>query len=181
MTKKSLKELSKLLKQISRQNAELVRTIQAASRKSIEINNYFGSDSRARVYNGRMTGKLTKKTMKTRRMRLSAAKPKPADEQPSLPDVPTLVARVDRVREYFWSDSALAVIFCVCRDCYGYVNNMSQFERDFHCRVGLLSNAFRNNPYMRLHINRWPQQAVKQRVMRLVEAYRKAIEEQQAA
>ena len=67
MTKKSLKELSKLLKQISRQNAELVRTIQAASRKSIEINNYFGSDSRARVYNGRMTGKLTKKTMKTRK------------------------------------------------------------------------------------------------------------------
>ena len=80
-----------------------------------------------------------------------------------------------RVREYFWSDSAMAVIFCVCRDCYHLADNMSQFERDFHCRDGLLSGTFRNNPYMRLHIDRWPSQGVKTRVLRLVEAYKAAV------
>ena len=93
------------------------------------------------------------------------------------PDVAVLVTCVERVREYFWGDSALAVVFCVCRDCYGYANNMSQFERDFHCHDGLLSNTFRSNPYMRLNIGKWEQQGVKQRVLRLMEAYRNAVEE----
>ena len=95
------------------------------------------------------------------------------DEQP---DVTTLAACVDDVRQFFWGDSSLAVIFCTCRDCYGSANNMSQFERDFHCQEGLLSNAFRNNPYMRLHIDKWAQQGVKQRVLRLMEAYKEAVE-----
>ena len=93
------------------------------------------------------------------------------------PDVQALVECVERVREYVWSDSALAVIFCVCRDCYGYASNMSQFERDFHCHDGLLSNAFRNNPYMRLNIMKWEQQGVRRRVLRLMEAYRNAVED----
>ena len=101
---------------------------------------------------------------------------KKGDEQP---DVQTLTVCVDSVREYFWGDSSLAVIFCTCRDCYGYANNMSQFERDFHCQEGLLSNAFRNNPYMRLHVDKWAQQGAKQRVLRLVEAYKNAVEAQQ--
>ena len=96
------------------------------------------------------------------------------DEQP---DVTTLTACIDSVRKYFWKDSALAVIFCTCRDCYGYANNMSQFERDFHCQEGLLSNTFRNNPYMRLHVDKWAQQGVKRRVLQLVEAYKNAVEE----
>ncbi len=54
---------------------------------------------------------------------------------------------------------------------------MSQFERDFHCHDGLLSSAFRNNPYMRLNIRKWEQQGVKQRVLRLMEAYRNAVED----
>ena len=96
------------------------------------------------------------------------------DEQP---DVPMLVACVDSVRQYFWRDSALTVIFCTCRDCYGYADNMSQFEREFHCQEGLLSNTFRNNPYMRLHVDKWAQNGAKQRVLRLVEAYKNAVEE----
>ena len=93
------------------------------------------------------------------------------------PDVTALVACVERVREFMWSDSALAVVFCVCRDCYGYANNMSQFERDFNCHDGLLSNTFRSNPYMRLNIRKWEQQGVKRRVLRLMDAYRNAVEE----
>ena len=96
-----------------------------------------------------------------------------ADEQPG---VSALVACVDCVRDYFWGDSSLAVIFCTCRDCYGYTDNMSQFERDFGCQEGLLSNTFKNNPYMRLPVDKWAQQGAKQRVLQLVEAYKNAVE-----
>lgn len=99
-----------------------------------------------------------------------------ADE---LPEVSTLVACVDSVREFFWGDSSLAVIFCTCRDCYGYADNMSQFERDFHCQEGLLSNTFRNNPYMRLHVDKWAENGAKQRVLQLMDAYKNAVEVRQ--
>ena len=87
-----------------------------------------------------------------------------------------LLACVAQVREYFWSESSMAVIFCICRDCYGYANNMSQFEREFDCQEGLLSNTFRNNPYMRLPVGKWKQNGVKERVLKLVDAYKNAVE-----
>ena len=93
------------------------------------------------------------------------------------PDVTTLAACAEKVRDHFWGDSSLAVIFCTCRDCYGYADCMSQFERDFNCQEGLLSSTFRNNPYMRLHVDKWAQNGAKQRVLRLVEAYKNAVEQ----
>ena len=90
-------------------------------------------------------------------------------------DVDTLVACVQEVRDHFWGDSSMAVIFCVCRDSYGYGDNMSQFERDFHCQAGVLSNAFRNNPYMRLNISKWEQNGAKKRVLQLRDAYTNAV------
>ena len=92
--------------------------------------------------------------------------------------LPVLVASVERVRGYFWKESAMAVIFCVCRDRYCYADNMSQFERDFQCQEGLLSNTFRNNPYMRLHVDKWKENGAKDRVLRLVEAYENAVQKQ---
>ena len=87
---------------------------------------------------------------------------------------------VEKVRAFFWGESSMAVIFCVCRDLYGYANNMSRFEREFHCTEGLLSNTFRNNLYMQLPVEKWQGQGAKERVLRLVEAYRKAVEERAA-
>ena len=92
-------------------------------------------------------------------------------------EVSMLVSCVAEVREYFWGDSAMAVIFCTCRDCYDYANNMAQFERDFGCQEGLLSNTFRNNPYMRLHVDKWAQSGAKDRTLRLMEAYKMAVDE----
>ena len=58
------------------------------------------------------------------------------------------------------------------------VNMMSgQFERDFQCQEGLLSNTFRNNTYMRMSVDKWEKMGVKARVLRLVEAYKNAVEE----
>ena len=91
-----------------------------------------------------------------------------------------LQACAEKVRAHFWGESSMAVIFCVCRDLYGYANNMSRFEREFHCTEGLLSNTFRNNPYMQLSVEKWQEQGAKERVLRLVEAYRKAVEERVA-
>ena len=91
-------------------------------------------------------------------------------------EVPMLVECVEEVRGMFWADSSMAVIFCVCRDCYDYANNMSQFERDFQCKEGLLSNTFSDNPYMRKNINDWEKNGAKRRVLKLVEAYKKAVE-----
>ena len=99
-----------------------------------------------------------------------------AREQGAEVALPVLVACVAEVREYFWKDSAMAVIFCVCRDRYCYADNMSQFERDFQCPEGLLSNTFRNNPYMRLPIDKWKENGAKERVLRLVEAYENAVQ-----
>lgn len=98
------------------------------------------------------------------------------DDKPKYPTA-LLVERVDKVRGLFWGDSPMAVIFCVCRDCYKYANNMSQFERDFGCKPGLLSNTFGDNPYMRLHIDTWEKNGAKDRVLNLVKAYKKAVEE----
>ena len=91
--------------------------------------------------------------------------------------LPVLLACVESVREYFWGDSSMAVIFCVCRDRYCYADNMSQFERDFQCQEGLLSNTFRNNPYMRLHVDKWKENGAKERALRLAEAYENAVDE----
>lgn len=90
-------------------------------------------------------------------------------------EVDNLIKCTNHVRQYFWGDSSMAVIFCVCRDCFNYADNMSQFERDFHCTEGLLSNTFRNNPYMRLPVDKWEQNGVKERVLRLAKEYKNAV------
>ena len=90
--------------------------------------------------------------------------------------VAMLVECVDEVRDHFWGDnSPMAVIFCVCRDCYNYPDNMSQFERDFGCKSGVVSNTFGDNPYMYVSSEKWPTINVKQRVLSLVEAYKCAV------
>ena len=96
-------------------------------------------------------------------------------QQSDVPEVKILVESVDEVRDYFWGDSSMAVIFGVCRDCFQYADNMRQFERDFGCVEGLISNTFRNNPYMRLAVGKWGQQGAKQRVLRLVDAYKNEV------
>lgn len=136
--------------------------------------NHFEAGSNCQVFNGSVTGCVFAMPGSTVTQQAATAAPLQNEKQL---DVQTLAACVDSVREYFWRDSALTVIFCTCRDCYGYADNMSQFERDFHCQEGLLSSTFRNNPYMRLHIDKWAQNGAKQRVLRLVEAYKNAVEQ----
>ena len=143
--------------------------------------NNFEAGSNCQVFNGNIRGCVFAMPGATVNQHVPEPQTPDAPQDDEQPDVATLATCVDSVRQYFWGDSALAVIFCTCRDCYGYANNMRQFERDFHCQEGLLSNTFRNNPYMRLHVDKWAQQGAKQRVMQLMEAYKNAVEDRRTA
>lgn len=143
--------------------------------------NNFEAGSNCQVFNGNIRGCVFAMPGATVNQHVPETKTPDAPQDDEQPDVATLATCVDSVRQYFWGDSALAVIFCTCRDCYGYANNMRQFERDFHCQEGLLSNTFRNNPYMRLHVDKWAQQGAKQRVLQLMEAYKNAVEDRRTA
>ena len=138
------------------------------------IVNHFEAGSNCQVFNGNITGCVF--AMPGSMVNQNSLGTVPSESK--LPEVTVLVACVDNVREYLWKESAMAVIFCVCRDRYCYADNMSQFERDFQCQDGLLSNTFRNNPYMRLHVDKWKENGAKERVLRLVEAYEKAVQKQ---
>ena len=87
----------------------------------------------------------------------------------------------------FWGNSSHAVVFCCCRDFYNYPNNMSQYERDmadpqnslrlnYVCPEGTLAMAFANNPFLKLHVDKWKEFGVKSRVLKLVEEFRGKIE-----
>ena len=143
--------------------------------------NNFEAGSNCQVFNGNIRGCVFAMPGATVNQHVPEPQMPDAPQDDEQPDVATLATCVDSVRQYFWGDSALAVIFCTCRDCYGYANNMRQFERDFHCQEGLLSNTFRNNPYMRLHVDKWAQQGAKQRVLQLMEAYKNAVEDRRTA
>lgn len=99
----------------------------------------------------------------------------------TFPDMSRIVEAIKRCQQYMWGDSSLAVIFCVCQQYYGVANNKSQFERDLvrHnvvCPQGTISKAFSNNPYMSYPIEQWPQHDAKERVMKLVAAFRQEVE-----
>lgn len=94
---------------------------------------------------------------------------------------------VPSVQDRFWGNSSHAVVFCCCRDFYNYPNNMSQYERDmadpqnslrlnYVCPEGTLAMAFANNPFLKLHVDKWKEYGVKSRVLKLVEEFRGKIE-----
>lgn len=131
------------------------------------VNNFYGNVGY--IYNGDVTYNGS--------VNYSNDNKEQKQEQEEVVSIDKLVESTGQVRQYFWGDSSWAVIFCVCRDCFNYADNMSQFEREFHCQEGLLSNTFRNNTYMRLPIDKWEQNGAKERVLRLVDAYKKAVKE----
>ena len=160
-----------------RKEKEKARKHQAREKKSIV--NHFAPGANCQVFHGNITGCIIAMPGVNVTQQVTIP-PTPDDEaagkeQPAA-DLATLRACAAQVREYFWSDSAMTVIFCVCRDCFSYPDNMSQFEREFECRENLLANTFRNNHYMQLHIDKWKQSGAKSRVLTLVDVYRRTVE-----
>ena len=84
----------------------------------------------------------------------------------------------------FWAASAWAVAYCVVRDCYGYSDNVSDFERkaenlilpmrfEYPCSAGKVQRTISNHPYMRLHIDKWKENGASPREIVLMEFLRK--------
>ena len=86
----------------------------------------------------------------------------------------------------FWAASAWAVAYCVVRDCCGYDEGVSDFERkaenlnlpmrfEYPCSAGKVQRTISNHPYMRLHIDKWKENGASTREIVLMEFLRKNI------
>lgn len=87
-------------------------------------------------------------------------------------DAKALAGALAGCKAFIWGNAAYAVVFCVCRDLYHLANNASNFERllaeaGFEIPDGTTNNAMSRNPWMKLHIDRWEQQGVMERALKL--------------
>ena len=103
-----------------------------------------------------------------------------AEEAPATLTADLLGKAVGGVKEYIWGNAAYAVLFCVCRDEYGWQDNASYFERQLsllgiNIPAGTLNAAISRNPYMRQPVGKWKALGVMERVMVLVERFRECV------
>ena len=100
--------------------------------------------------------------------------------------IPVLRDALDACKRYIWGKSAYGVIFSVARDNYGYKESMSQFERSvqavdaevhlaFDCPQGTIAQAFYNNEFLKYNVDRWEEFEMLERVPRLVQKFREAV------
>ena len=80
------------------------------------------------------------------------------------------------VMAYVWGNAAYAVVFCVCRDVYGWQDNASYFERQLaeigkEIPAGTINAALSRNPYMRLSVDKWKAYGVMERVLILKDKF----------
>lgn len=102
------------------------------------------------------------------------------EEAPATLTADLLGKAVGGVKEYIWGHAAYAVLFCVCRDEYGWQDNASYFERQLsllgiNIPAGTLNAAISRNPYMRQPLGKWNALGVMERVMVLVERFRECV------
>jgi len=99
-----------------------------------------------------------------------------------------LAKAVGKVLNLFWGKSSYAVLFCVCRDYFGYPNNMSMFESEFadlfndvcphyKCSHGTIVSAFFNNSFLKLPVEKWKENGAKQRALLLADNFKAALSE----
>ena len=103
-----------------------------------------------------------------------------AEKEPAKLTEDLLGKAVGGVKEYIWGHAAYAVLFCVCRDEYGWKDNASYFERqlqllEINIPPGTLNAAISRNPYMRQPLGKWKALGVMERVMVLVERFRECV------
>ena len=103
-----------------------------------------------------------------------------AEKEPAKLTEDLLGKAVGGVKEYIWGHAAYAVLFCVCRDEYGWQDNASYFERQLsllgiNIPAGTLNAAISRNPYMRQPLGKWKALGVMERVMVLVERFRECV------
>ena len=98
------------------------------------------------------------------------------------------VARgIEACSSLFWGSSSWAVVFCVLRDYFSGSPNVSEFERhveelplvnrpDYDCPPSTVQKALQNNPYMRLHVDKWAENGGAKRAIVFAGQLKKEIE-----
>ena len=79
--------------------------------------------------------------------------------------------------DYIWGKAAYSVVFCVCRDEYGWQDNASYFERlmeqlGISLPQGTINATMSRNPYMKLKTDKWDKNGAMERVLRLRDEFR---------
>ena len=99
-----------------------------------------------------------------------------------------LARAIENCQEYFWGNSAYAVVYCVCRDDYkqkdltqsGFERMVEQLTyskmRDYTCTSGTIANAFCHNSLFKTHVSRWELQGASERILKLRNQLRKELE-----
>ena len=83
---------------------------------------------------------------------------------------------MSKVMAYVWGNAAYAVVFCACRDVYGWQDNASLFERQLaavgkEIPAGTVNAALSRNPYMRMPVDKWKGCGVMERVLVLKDKF----------
>lgn len=89
-----------------------------------------------------------------------------------------LAQAIENSQQYFWGNSAYAVVFCICRDIYKITPNKTAFEemveglaytkkRDHTCPTGTIANAFSDNPIFNENITDWDNFNPAKRIIKL--------------
>ena len=84
----------------------------------------------------------------------------------------TVTRALRECKAYVWGNAAYAVVFCICRERYGWQDNASLFERTLEQQgvslpEGTLNNALSRNSYLRLPMDKWEASGAMERVVRL--------------
>ena len=93
-------------------------------------------------------------------------------------DKELLTRAIENCQQYFWANSAYAVVFCLCRDVYKISPNKTAFEemvenlkytkkRDHTCPTGTIANAFSDNPIYDENIMEWDNYNPAKRIIKL--------------
>jgi len=97
-----------------------------------------------------------------------------------------LTKAVMAVQSFMWGASAYAVLFCECRDHRGYPNVYTEFEKEvdeialerglsWRCRPGTISDAFSDNSYLKLNVEKWKDNGAKKRSLILLEKFQEEL------
>ena len=98
-----------------------------------------------------------------------------------------LARAVENCQEYFWANSAYAVLFCIMRDDFNQKDlSMATYERKIEllpykttrehtCPAGTIANAFSDNAIFNSPTDKWDDMNASKRIVKLRDALRKEL------
>lgn len=97
-----------------------------------------------------------------------------------------LACAIENCQQYFWGNSAYAVLFCLMRDKVKKEISQTKFERmvemlpykktrSYQCPTGTIANAFSDNTFLRTNISEWETSGAPQRAVLLLQKLREEL------